>query len=302
MSYYKIQPFQLFADEGGTAAGGEVSAADAAGVAENVSLDGVATGEGAEQIATATGEEQTPAGEESWESLIKGKYKKEYGKAVQAAVSKRMRTHQAQHDMLDPIVQGLARQYGIKPAQDGSIPLEALAAAYQNDSSHYEQEAYERGMSVDDLKAMKNLEAENARLKQAQAQEDNNRYWAAMEEQARALKGTFPDLDFAQEMENPEFAQQLAFYKGADPQHSVEKAYRTVHFDEIMSGAVGYAVNRANSQISKAIQSGSRRPVENGAASAASTGKVGAVDPSKLTRAQRDDIIRRAQMGERITF
>lgn len=302
MSYIKIQPFQIFADEGGTAVGGDISTADAAGTAENVSIDGVATGDDAEQTATAAGEDQNPAGEESWESLIKGKYKKEYGKAVQQAVSKRMRTHQAQHDLLDPIVQGLARQYGIKPAQDGTIPLEALRDAYNNDNSHYEQEAYERGMSVDDLKAMKTLEAENAKLKQAQAQEDNNRYWAAMEEQAKALKATFPDLDFATEMENPEFAQQLAFYRGADPQHSVEKAYRNVHFDEIVGGMVGYAVNRANSQLSKAIQSGSKRPIENGSSGGVSTGKTGAIDPSKLTKAQREDIIRRAQRGERITF
>lgn len=301
MSNINIMPFQLFAEDG-AAAGGEISAtADAAGTAANVSTEGVATGGGAEQIATATGEEQTPAGD-TWESLIKGKYKKEYGRAVQQAVSKRMRTHQAQHDALDPLVQGLARKYGIQPAQDGSIPIDALVAAYNNDNEQYEREAFDRGMNVEDLKAMKNLERENARLRQAQQQEDNNRYWAAMEEQARALKGTFPDLDFATEMENPEFAQQLAFYKGADPQHSVERAYRNVHFDEIMSGAVKYAVERTNTQISKAIQSGSRRPVENGVSGGQSTASAGTIDPSKLSKAQREDIIRRAKAGERITF
>lgn len=302
MSTYDIASLQLFADGDASAAGGETSTADAAGVAQNASIDTSASANGAEQTATATGEGQNPAGEDSWEALIKGKYKKEYGRSVQQAVSKRMKTHQAQHDLLDPIVRGLASKYGIQPDKDGTISLEALSEAYRNDSEHYEKEAYERGMSVEDLKQMKSLEAENARLRQAKQQEDNSRYWSAMEQQARELKSTFPDLDFAREMENPEFAQQLAFYRGNDPQHSVEKAYRTVHFDEIMSGAVGYAVQRANSQISRAIQSGSRRPVENGSSGGVSTSKVGAIDPSKLTKAEREDIIRRAKAGEHITF
>lgn len=284
------------------AVGGDIStSSDAAGIAENASVDTSASVDNAEQAAPVTGEGENPA-EETWESLIKGKYKQEYGKAVQQAVSRRMKTHNAQHELLDPIVQGLAKQYGIKPDQNGTIPLEALRDAYNNDNSHYEKEAYERGMSVEDLKEMKQLEAENARLKQAQQQQDNNRYWAAMEEQARQLKGTFPDLDFETEMQNPEFAQQLAFYRGADPDHSVEKAYRNVHFDEIMGGLVQHAVDRTNSKISKAIQSGSKRPVENGASGGVATSKTGEVDPRNLTRAEIDDIIRRAKRGERITF
>lgn len=298
MSDY-IDALQLHGEE---PTGGEVSATpDVGGIVENAGAGDSAIAGVAEQTTTATGEMSQPA-EESWESLIKGKYKKEYGKAVQSAVNKRMKTHNAQHALLDPIVQGLARQYGIKPDQDGSIPLEALRDAYNNDNSNYEKEAYERGMSVEDLKAMKSLEAENAQLRQAQMQEENNRYWASMEEQARALKATFPDLDFETEMQNPEFAQQLSFYRGADPQHSVERAYRNVHFDEIMSGAVGYAVQRANSQLSRAIQSGSRRPTENGVAGGQGAASAGTLDPSKLTKAQREDIIRRAKAGEKITF
>lgn len=298
MSDY-IDALQLHGEE---PTGGDISASsDVGGVVGNADAGDGAVAGGAEQITTATGEMTEPA-EDTWESLIKGKYKKEYGKAVQSAVNKRMKTHNAQHEILDPIVQGLARQYGINPNADGTIPLEALRDAYNNDNAHYEKEAYERGMSVDDLKELKNLEAENARLRQAQVQEENNRYWASMEEQAQRLKATFPDLDFETEMQNPEFAQQLSFYRGADPNHSVERAYRNVHFDEIMSGAVGYAVSRANSQLSRAVQSGSKRPIENGVSGGQATASTGAVDPSKLTKAQRDDIIRRAKAGERITF
>ena len=300
MSYSNIFfDFQLFGDEG-AAVGGDISTGDAATTAENASTEGVATGGDAEQSATAAGNDQTPA-EDTWDSLINGKYKKEYGKAVQTAINKRFKSQNAQYNLLDPMVRGLAKKYGISPNADGSIPLEALNKAYLDDNEQYEKEAFDRGMAVDDLKQMKALERENAQLKQRQQQEENNRYWSAMEEQARQLKSEFPSLDFATEMENPEFGHQLAFFKGSDPEHAVEKAYKAVHMDEIMSGAMQYAVQRTNEKISKAIQSGSRRPVENGM-QGTSAGKSSSIDPSKLTAEQRAEYIRRAQRGERITF
>lgn len=297
MSYSSILfDFQLFGDEG-VAVGGDISTGDTATTAENVSTDGVATNSDTEQIATATGDDQTP----SFEELINGKYKKEYGKAVQAAINKRFKNQSAQYSLLDPMVRGLAKKYGINPNEDGSIPLEALNKAYLDDSEQYEKEAFDRGMAVDDLKQMKALERENAQLRQARAQEENNRYWAAMEEQARQLKNQFPSLDFATEMENPEFGHQLAFFKGSDPDHAVEKAYKAVHMDEIMSGAVQYAVQRTNEKISKSIQSGSRRPMENGM-QGTGAGKSSSIDPAKLTAEERAEYVRRAQRGERITF
>lgn len=299
MSYTNLFDLQFFGEEGAVA-GGDISTGDATTTAENVGTEGVATGGATEQSATAPGEGQAPA-EETWESLINGKYKKEYGKAVQSAVNKRFKNQNAQHDLLDPVVRGLAKKYGINPNRDGSIPLEALSRAYLDDNEQYEKEAFDRGMTVDDLKQMKALERENAELKQRQMQEENNRYWAAMEEQARNLQSEFPGLDFATEMENPEFGHQLAFFKGSDPAHAVEKAYKAVHMDEIMSGAMQYAVQRTNSQISRAIQSGSKRPAENGM-QGQGAGRSSSIDPSKLTAEQRADFIRRAQRGERITF
>ncbi len=299
MSYTNLFDLQFFGEEG-AAAGGDISTGDAATTAGNAGTEGVATGGTAEQSATATGENQEPA-EETWESLISGKYKKEYGKAVQSAVNKRFKTQSVKHNLLDPVVQGLAKKYGISPNQDGSIPLEELNRAYLDDNEQYEQEAFKKGMPVEALKQMKALERENAALRQRQSQEENNRYWAAMEEQARQLQSEFPGLDFATEMENPEFGHQLAFFKGSDPAHAVEKAYKAVHMDEIMSGAMQYAVQRTNSQISRAIQSGSKRPAENGM-QGQGAGRSSSIDPSKLTAEQRADYIRRAQRGERITF
>ncbi len=299
MSYTNLFDLQFFGEEG-AAAGGDISTGDAATTAGNAGTEGVATGGTAEQSATATGENQEPA-EETWESLISGKYKKEYGKAVQSAVNKRFKTQSTQHNLLDPVVRGLAKKYGISPNADGSIPLEALNRAYLDDNEQYEQEAFKKGMPVEELKQMKALERENAALRQRQSQEENNRYWAAMEEQARQLQSEFPGLDFATEMENPEFGHQLAFFKGSDPAHAVEKAYKAVHMDEIMSGAMQYAVQRTNSQISRAIQSGSKRPAENGM-QGQGAGRSSSIDPSKLTAEQRADYIRRAQRGERITF
>ena len=63
---YKHLMLQLFAEEGGVAESTDSGVVTT--TAENVSTEGVATGDTTEQIATA-------AGDESWDSLIKGKYK-----------------------------------------------------------------------------------------------------------------------------------------------------------------------------------------------------------------------------------
>ena len=64
---------------------------------------------------------------------------------------------------------------------------------------------------------------------------------------------------------------------------------------------MAYAVQQTQNKISNSIQSGMTRPAENGIGQQ-STASVGNVDPSKLTKAQIDDIRKRAERGEKITF
>lgn len=93
----------------------------------------------------------------------------------------------------------------------------------------------------------------------------------------------------------------LATFQNSGFPNALKTAYESVHLDEIKGGAMQYAVQQTEQKISNAIQSGMRRPTENGTKQTASA-TVGDFDPSKLTKAQIEDFKRRAERGERITF
>ncbi|MBR3635919.1 MAG: hypothetical protein IKN47_06960 [Lachnospiraceae bacterium] len=281
---------QLFGEEG-SADAGEIAGSTAE----------VSAGEG---VATQT-EEQPVAQADDWETLIKGKYKEQYGKAVNDAVNKRFKHQkdlQGQIDAIDPVIRAVAQRYGIQADANGNIPIAALSDKVLNDNDLYEKEAFERGMSVEDLKQMKSLERENAQLRRATMQTQEQRQWEDLVAQGEELKQLYPSFDMDNEMLNPEFGKNLAFFKSSgiypDP---VRRAYELVHRDEIMSGAMQYAVQQTQQKISNSIQSGMTRPQENGTSQQAA-GAPTALDPSKLSLKEIHEINQRAARGEKITF
>lgn len=292
---YKFLNLQLFAEEGMADSGLATTSA------ENVSTDGVATEGATDQI--ATGVEDQPS-IPTWDDLIKGQYKKEYNQAVKDAVNKRFKNQrnlQGQIDSIDPMVRALAQKYGVNPNADGSIPIEALTKMVMDDNSIYEQEAFERGMSVQDLKEMKRLEAENMQLRNANQRTREEQEWDGIVSQAESLKNVYPTFDLDEEMSNPNFGRLLATMQQSGFPNPVQTAYEAVHRDEIMGGAMRYAVEQTQQKISSSIQSGMSRPIENGSRNQ-SSGTIGSIDPSKLTKAQLNDIRKRAERGERISF
>lgn len=286
---------QIFADEVGTDAG---SVGEITGSTESVNSisDGVATENMGEQIATAE--------TESWDSLIKGRYKKEYGEAVENAIKKRFRNQkdlQGQIDAINPLVMTMAEKYGIKPDATGRIPIDALSDKILNDNSMYEQEAFDRGMNVEDLKQMKALERENALLKAQSQRSAEQAEWDNVLAQGNAVKEMYPDFDLDVEMQNPQFGRLLATMQKSGFPNALQQAYEVVHRDEIMGGAMRYAVQQTQQKISNSIQSGMSRPLESGVSQSAPAASAG-IDPSKLTKTQIEEIKARAARGERITF
>lgn len=285
---------QLFGEEGGDMASTDMGTGDLANpVAENVSTDGVATEGDAEQVATV---------DDSWDAM-KSKYKKEYDADVKKAINKRFRNQQDLQRKLDsfaPIVNQLASKYGIAAEMDGTYNLEKVSNALMNDNAMYEQEAFERGMSVEDLKQLKSLEAENRMLKANNQRTAEQEEWNAIVASGEQTKEMYPEFDLDNEMQNPMFGRLLATMQRSGFPNPVQTAYEAVHRDEIMGGAMRYAVAQTEQKISNSIQSGMRRPSENGTKQA-SPASV-AYDPSKLTREQISEYARRAARGERITF
>ena len=273
---------QFFAEEGSTdqpATGTEGEATDAG------------TAEGADQ-ATPESVEERP----SFDELIKGDYKKEFDEKVQGAIAKRFKNQadlQGQLDKMNPILDMVSSRYGIAKTDKG-YDIEAIQKKLEEDDSMYEQEAFDRGMDVATLKQIKNLERQNAFLKQQQQEAEQRRGFERLVQQANEAKQIYPDFDLDVEMTNPDFGRLVGV--GVD----AKTAYQVVHNDELMAAGMQYAVQHTKENISRNIQSG-QRPAENGMSNN-SPSNLGAQDPSKLTLKEFEDIKQRAMRGERISF
>lgn len=274
---------QLFA-EGGTGAaaaeGGEGAAPQ-----QGVTPEGEVQ-DAAEQIVDRNAE---------YERFLK-EYKDLDDARVQKIVQRRvkgMKETVDRYNGLSPMLDMLAAKYGVK-ADD----VDGLTRAIENDDSYYEQEALEKGVTVEQLKEFKRTERENANLKrqmdEMRARENADRIYAQWMEQAEKAKQTFPNLDLREELQNDDFVSLLK--SGV----KVETAYTVVHKDEIIPAAMQYAAKSAAAKVSKSVQAGALRPRE-GAANSQSAAVV-KNDVSRSTKEQRQEWIRRAARGERITF
>lgn len=286
----KYLNLQLFAEE--MADSGALASSD---VAENPVGDGVATETDGEQVAPV---------EESWDSMIKGRFKEDYERSIKDAIGKRFKNQrdlQGQISAIDPMMRALAQRYGVQADAQGNLPIDVLTSKVLDDNSIYEEEAFQRGMSVEDLKQIKTLERENAQLKASQRMTEEQKEWESMQQEGLRIREIYPDFDLDSEMQNPQFGRLLATMQRSGFPNAMQTAYEACHRDEIMGGAMAYAVKQTQQKISNSIQSGMARPTENGTSNR-SASNPGAVDPSKFTKAQIEEIKLRAARGEKITF
>lgn len=231
-----------------------------------------------------------------FDELIKGEFKDLYDARVQSIVKDRLgdvKQMKAKLASVSPVLELLAQRYGL----DTEDP-DALLEAVEQDDAYWEQAADEVGMTVEQYRAMQKLERENQRLRQVQEvtlrEEAVTRKVQEWEEQGRALQETYPDFDLQGECRNPQFVSLLR--NGVD----VKTAYEVLHMDEIKHGVAAGAAKAAERAVTATIQAKGMRPTENGA-----VGQGGILvkdDVTKLTRADRAEIIRRVARGEKIAF
>lgn len=314
-----IFDIQMFADGGAAGAG---AAGAAAGTSEGTgaennshaaggnnrakkSLENVVYGKSQQQNQSDAGAGKNNSSERSsFEDLIKGDYKEDYEKHFQKEFQKvfnerhakqQQETQKMRKDMEDirAVTDMLAAKYGV----DGS-DMKALVKAIEADDAYYEQEANEKGISVEQLKSLRKMEQENATLRrkmqETMQQEQAQRNIAEWMRQSEEVKKTYPNFDFNKESENRDFRDLII--KGIP----VQTAYEILHKDEIMGGAMQYTAQTVAQKISQNIQSRAERPTENGMSS--NNGIVTKTDVHKLTKADRQEIARRVARGERITF
>ena len=144
VNFYDLQ---LFADEG-AAAGDTGVTADAAGQQnEAVASSGEASQGEAGQDAVAQ--------EESFESLITGRYKKDFNDRVNRIVQGRLSKSKADTELiskLEPMLQLVARGYGMSIEDLRSADIDTLSAHIMDDNRFYEEMAEERGFTADQMR------------------------------------------------------------------------------------------------------------------------------------------------------
>ena len=280
MIYFGLQ---LFADGGAGGDGTGAAGSDAGS-------------QGGQQPGTEANGQQSAPQEPTFDELIKGKYKADYDARVQKTIQARMRGAKANEERLaktEPLLQMLGQKYSVDPGD-----VDGLMAAMDNDEQMWQAEAADKGMSVENLKALRTAERENAMLKRQQ--ELNQREAAARETytkwvaQAEQAKQKFPGLDLESCLEDAQFVSMLQ--SGVD----VESAYWARYHDDIMQAGMEKATTEAQKKLSASVASGSRRPTESGVGNGPTVSQK--VDVSNMSRSEFTAYMDRIMRGERISF
>lgn len=301
---------QLFADgaaagDGGTAEGTNAGVTEAVAALrekgrKNNPLADVKYGIQDEEeppVAEAEREETAaPGREKTFENLIKGEYKDLYDRRVRDAIEKRFKGERESAERLKalaPTMEMLEKKYGVKAGD-----LEALNRAIEEDTGYYEDEAARTGIPVEQLKQMRHMEKENQQLRQTmdelRARESAERVYRSWLEQEKAAQQIYPQFSLEAELGDDQFVRLLR--SGVD----VKTAYEVLHKDEIIPAAMQYAAKTAEQKVVNKIRANGARPVENGVQDQSAS--LVKQDVSQLTKADRDEIIRRVERGEKIRF
>lgn len=253
--------------------------------------DDVPAAEAPQQVATDPADRNA-----KFEALIKGEYKDLYDQRVQNTVRDRLKGNEAtvqKYNALAPTLELLASKYGVD-AND----IEALNKAIEDDETFYEDEALEKGMSVQQVKEYRKMMRENAQLKaerdRAQDRERMERQFAALTREAEQLKQKYPNFDLNTETQNRDF---VSLIRAGVP---LETAFMVIHKDEIIPAAMQYTAKQVEQKVVNNIRAGTQRPAE-GAMGGQSAVLVKS-DVSQLTKADRKEINRRVARGEKIRF
>ena len=299
---------QLFAEgagggDGGTGAGGATGATATAAVSQTKAdksnpLANVVYGKQAEETAPIAKVETNPTEDRNakFEALIKGEYKDLFDARMQDTVQKRLKSSKEtvdKYNALTPTLELLAKKYGVDASD-----IKALNKAIEDDDSYYEQEALEKGMTVEHLKEFRKMQKENAELRKIQEEQDRqenaNKIYAEWMKQADSTKTVYPSFDLNAEMQNSKFVDLLR------SNIDVRTAYEVIHKDDIIAGAMQFAAKTVEQKTINKIIAGGARPAENGNSSQGAT--VIKRDVSQLTSKDLKEVQRQVASGVKISF
>ena len=287
-SFLMTLDLQLFAEgagDGGTGSEGATGATETAAVSQTSITDADGT--------TATNIDRNA----EFDKLIKGEYKEQYDTRMQETIKNRLKGQKEtvdKYNALAPTLETLARKYGVDPSD-----INALNKAIEEDDAYYEEEALEKGVTVEQLKQFKKMERENAELKKMRdeqnAKEAAEKKVASWMEESKQVKAIYPQFDLKSEMQNPKFVDLLRV-----PGVDVRTAYELTHKAEIIASAMQFTAKTVEKKIADKIAANGARPTENGLNSQSAS--LTKSDVSQLSKADILDIQRRVARGEKISF
>lgn len=261
-------------------------------VATSLDSEGKPTGAGNTDVSTTSNtlEERRKA----YNDLINGEYKDLDQERFQQVFDRRFKQVKGMEADLaaqKPILDKLMARYGVQDVAE-------LDKALTEDTDYWERVAEEKGMTVEQYHNMQRLERENEELRKIrQSQIGQQQFQQQIDDwykQADKVKEIYPSFDLATEAQNPDF---LAMLRAGN---TVEHAYKILHFDELTQNAARVAAQTADAQAQARIKQKASRPSENGTSSKSAV--IVKNDVSSLTRAERAEIARRVQRGEKIVF
>lgn len=272
---------------------GKQEDASAAGTATNPAAGGNAEGNG-KGITTTS--DSLEARRQAFRDMVNGEYKDIYTEETQRIINTRFKENKTMEASLNaqkPILDMLMQRYQI-----GDGDMAKLQAAIEEDNSYWESVAEQEGLTVDQYKERMRLMRENAAMKAEQqkrmGEQAAQQQFARWAQEAESMKGLYPNFDLTAEMQNGNFRDLLR--KGV----SVQQAFELIHMDEIRNATARSAAKTASEQMEANIKSRAARPSENGTSSKSAV--IVKNDVGSLTRAERAEIARRAQRGEKMKF
>ncbi len=253
-------------------------------------------------------------GEETFEELIAGKYREDFTRKVQQLMDRRFAQHRQMEEdwqRWTPAVQKLCTDRGIDPDDPAALTdwLEGLAGQrerqdwlrawcdWQRWTPAVQKLCTDRGIDPDDPAALTDwLEG----LAGQRERQDWLRAWCACQslkqwlEEASTLGERYPTFDLGRSI------QDAGFLKHMRQGLSLREAWELCHRDELMLSAMEATAAHVRELTARSQLQRQSRPREGGMMARSAT--VMRPRMQDATRAQREELERRALRGERIVL
>lgn len=236
----------------------------------------------------------------SWEEIVADP---EYNEHLQRTVSGRVKTAKAAAQNMDDMREALALLAQEHGQDSANIDYKALAQSIMDNSKAVEERAIEMNVSKKQAKRVMLDEINARQQKEAEAQQQQEdmlrSHFDTLRNEFGQLQTTFPNANLQAELKNPKFA--FAVQPGS--KLTAEDAYWAANHKQLLAAERANIEREVSERFSASVQSGQRRPPENGIA--AQAGSTSQFTINMRDRQQREafsaQIAAAARRGEKIS-